>query len=100
MLLTFRMTSHQTARSVFSHLGYHPEIGSRGQAAYARRLGRLPFPRFHLYVHEASVDQLSFRLHLDQKKPSYAQGHAHAADYEGAAVAAEAARIAQMLGRA
>jgi hypothetical protein len=50
------------------------------------------YPRFHLYVLQDG-NGISFNLHLDQKKPSYGDGHAHAGEYEGAVVEKEMARI-------
>jgi len=40
---------------------------------------------------------LEFRLHLDQKKPTYSGSHAHAGEYSGTTVEDEAKRIQQIL---
>lgn len=79
----------------FRRCGYHPSPGIRGEEAYARRLGSSEYPRFHLYLHGASARGVSLRIHLDQKRPSYAGSHAHGADYEGPTVAAEVERLRQ-----
>ncbi|MBI3115697.1 MAG: hypothetical protein HYZ09_04390 [Candidatus Kerfeldbacteria bacterium] len=81
----------------FSRLGYHSSPGFHGEEAYARRIGRHAFPRFHLYVHGPGSRSLTLNLHLDQKRPSYRGSHAHAAEYDGSAVEAEAERIQQAL---
>lgn len=60
--------------------------------SYTRRLGRDWYPRFHVYVEERDGVRL-IKLHLDQKKPSYAGAHAHNADYDGPQVEAELQRI-------
>ena len=67
-----------------------------------RQVGRNDYPRFHLYIKEASSQKPDARsyhisLHLDQKKPSYPGAHAHSAEYDGSVVSDEAARIAGLI---
>lgn len=50
------------------------------------------YPRFHLYVAEKN-GEVSFNLHLDQKKPSYGDSHMHSGEYEGKTVENEMRRI-------
>lgn len=90
-----RFTDHP--RVLFSRLGYHPAPGFRGEEAYARRVGGLNYPRFHVYLHAARPGEIAFRIHLDQKRPSYAGSHAHAAEYDGQALEAEVTRIRSAL---
>lgn len=80
----------------FRRCGYHPSPGQRGEEAYARRIGSLEYPRFHLYIHGSRDQGVSFRIHLDQKRPSYAGSHAHGADYEGPQVASEVERVRRL----
>ncbi len=87
----------QTVRVLMGRCGYHAEVGYRGGEAYARRIGSLPFPRFHAYVIASTPHRLVLRVHLDQKRPSYVGSHAHAAEYDGSALQAEAARLRQCL---
>ncbi len=54
------------------------------------------YPRFHLYL-EKKNDDLVFNLHLDQKRPSYKGSPAHAGEYDGEVVEAEAERIRELL---
>ncbi len=54
------------------------------------------YPRFHLYLKQEDGD-LSFNLHLDQKKPSYKGMSAHSGEYEGEVVKKEAERIKKLL---
>jgi len=67
-----------------------------GQESFVRGLGRGYYPRFHLYLVEQN-GQIIFNLHLDQKQASYAGAQAHNAEYDGETVAAEMARIKNLL---
>ncbi len=51
------------------------------------------YPRFHLYVEYALNGDVIFSLHLDQKKASYGEGHAHAGEYSGSTIEKEMRRI-------
>lgn len=97
MRIEVRGAVAQTVRVLMGRCGYHGATGYRGGEAYARRTGSLPFPRFHAYVIASSPHRLVLRVHLDQKRPSYAGSHAHAAEYDGAALQAEVARLRQCL---
>ena len=68
-----------------------------GQDSFSRRLGSGFYPRFHIYFEEEG-EKTIFNLHLDQKQASYAGAHKHNAEYEGELVAAEIARLKEMLG--
>ncbi len=72
-------------------IGYYFQNGS-----FVRPLERSGYPRFHLYIEENN-NELTFNLHLDQKKPIYKTAHDHAAEYEGKVVENEAERIKQAL---
>lgn len=73
-------------------LGYAPSRG--GEESYIRRLRGSLYPRFHLYINQDARGMV-LNLHLDQKQPSYAGTSAHAGEYDGATVEAEADRIRQ-----
>ncbi len=82
---------------LMNRLGYHEQQSPRtGTVSYSRRLGGMPYPRFHLYVDPAQGGLL-FKLHLDAKQPSYQGQTAHSGEYEGEEVAAELERIKQYL---
>jgi hypothetical protein len=66
------------------------------EADFARVMGASGYPKFHLYIKFKGSD-LIFNLHLDQKKPSYSGTSAHAGEYEGPIIEAEAKRIQQIL---
>lgn len=77
--------------------GYAVHRGGDGQTSYVRRAGGDAYPRYHCYV-ERVGEQLVINLHLDQKQPSYAGSSAHAGEYAGPLVEAEAARLRRALG--
>lgn len=67
---------------------------------FVRRLERDDYPRFHLYLKENSETQeITFNLHLDQRRTVYNGTVAHFADYEGPLVQKEAKRIKEILGK-
>jgi len=63
-----------------------------GQESLVRRLGNHFYPRFHLYIEEEG-EKVTFSLHLDQKKASYAGSHRHNAEYGGELVEKEIVRL-------
>jgi hypothetical protein len=72
-----------------------------GQPSFARRLSRDFYPRFHIYFIETKSplgeDLVVFNLHLDQKKPGYVGYNRHNAEYDGAVVEQEMARLESLL---
>lgn len=51
------------------------------------------YPRFHLYIEDAPNGDVILSLHLDQKKASYGENHAHAGEYSGPTIEKEMRRI-------
>jgi hypothetical protein len=83
----------QNPLAVLRKAGYAPfRDPQTGDESFIIRLTPEFYPRFHLYV-ENNPPTVSFNLHLDQKKPSYGQGHAHSGEYEGSTVEKEMERI-------
>jgi hypothetical protein len=79
--------------NVLRKAGYSPfRDPQSGDESFILRLTSEFYPRFHLYV-EDKKGAVSFNLHLDQKKPSYGDSHAHAGEYEGSTVEREMDRI-------
>ncbi len=76
--------------------GYHYLESQTGQISFGRRLGRQPYPRFHLYV-QTKGQAAYFNLHLDQKRPSYPGARAHSAEYDSEVVKQEAKRLQKIL---
>ncbi len=83
----------QNPLAVLRKAGYSPfRDPQTGDESFIVRLSSDFYPRFHLYV-ELNASTVSFNLHLDQKKPSYGEGHAHSGEYEGSTIENEMARI-------
>ena len=80
---------------VIRRAGYGQVRDQRAQeASYSRRLGSGIYPRFHVYINGPVLN-----LHLDQKQASYEGQSAHSGEYDGAAVEAEAERIAGIVSK-
>jgi hypothetical protein len=67
------------------------------EADFSRIMGASGYPKFHLYV-KSRGNELTFNLHLDQKKPSYSGTSAHAGEYDSPVVQEELQRIKNQLG--
>lgn len=101
MRLHFPFSRTMNTWSIMRRLGYSPDRrtgfpASRTavpEASYQRRLGRMIYPRFHVYINQDTPELLVMNLHVDMKKASYAGSHAHSGEYEGPLVEEEAARI-------
>ncbi|MEK9155066.1 MAG: hypothetical protein AAB839_00270 [Patescibacteria group bacterium] len=79
--------------AVLRKAGYSPFTDpNTGISSFELRPTSTPYPRFHLYV-AGKGDEVTFNLHLDQKKPSYGVGHAHSGEYEGSTIEREMRRI-------
>lgn len=61
--------------------------------SFVLRLTSAFYPRFHVYL-EQEREHVIFSVHLDQKQPSYGEGHTHAGEYDGPTVEREIRRIA------
>ena len=78
-------------------IGYHPAYFQKeGEFSIVRQVGRNDYPRFHLYIVKNGQDFI-FKLHLDQKKPSYEGQAGHSGEYDGNVVEGEAERIKEIL---
>jgi hypothetical protein len=93
MKRVYPRTVVQNPLTVLRKAGYAPfRDPQTGEESFVIRLTKEFYPRFHLYVEE-NASGVSFNLHLDQKKPSYGDNHAHAGEYEGSTVEKEMERI-------
>lgn len=73
--------------------GYSPHFDRKmGKLSYTRKLARDFYPRFHVYVMETDK-VVTFDLHLDQKKASYAGSNMHGGEYDGPTVEREMSRM-------
>ena len=87
----------KSVSDVMRLLGYQAaHFQKEGEFSIVRRLARTDYPRFHLYGTQSN-SSIVFKLHLDQKKPSYEGQTGHSGDYDGEVVQAEAKRIQQIL---
>ncbi|MFA5946692.1 MAG: hypothetical protein WC813_01570 [Patescibacteria group bacterium] len=93
MKKAYPATVVQNPLAVLRKAGYSPfRDPQTGEESFVIRLTPEFYPRFHLYV-EGDASSVSFNLHLDQKKPSYGEGHAHSGEYDGPTIEKEMARI-------
>src|SRR3989344_2301002 len=89
-------------RLLMSQCGYVRTHGSgglpaqAGEEAFVQRIQGTPYPRFHLYVQEREEEWI-FKLHLDQKRPSYVGVRAHSGEHDGPAVEREMKRIQEIV---
>lgn len=96
----------ESINSLMRRIGYQPAFFQNpGEVSIVRQLGRNDYPRFHCYIvpasaqgsGEAKQNDMIFKLHLDQKKPSYEGQKGHSGDYDGDVVENEAERIKSLL---
>jgi len=68
------------------------------ELSFIRSLERGGYPRFHLFLKEnPETQEITFNLHLDQKRPIYKETTAHSGEYEGEVAKKEAERIKQII---
>ena len=77
-------------------MGYYFLRENKGQNEFELARPARGYPRFHLFINPGT-DEIIFKLHLDQKKPTYRGVPAHAGEYESEIVRKEAERIKQIL---
>jgi len=87
----------QNLKVFLNRLGYHEHLDRRAkEGSFVRRLGSGQYPRLHLYV-ELDDRRVIFKLHLDEKKASYAGINRHSGQYEGKILEDEMHRIINSL---
>lgn len=72
------------------------DADGNNEADFSRIMGASGYPKFHLYV-KSRGSELTFNLHLDQKRPSYSGTSAHAGEYDGPTVETELERIKKLI---
>ena len=87
----------QNLKVFLNRLSYY-EYADRNsnQISYIRRMGNGYYPRLHLYV-DLEDKRIIFKLHMDEKKVSYAGSNRHSGQYEGEIVESEMNRIIKSL---
>lgn len=82
----------QTLYAILRETGYQPIHDHKtGKDSYVRKLSSGHYPRFHLYLTEAT--EIVFDLHLDQNVNRYQNQTAHNADHDSPEVKEELTRI-------
>jgi hypothetical protein len=96
--MEFQIRSIQKSiNDIMRTIGYKPAyFQNPGEFSIIRLVGRNDYPRFHCYIIQKGQNFI-FKLHLDQKKPSYEGSTGHSGDYDGEVVENEAERIKSML---
>jgi len=93
MKRTYPVSQVQNALEVLRKAGYsYFRDPQSGEESFVLRLTTEYYPRFHLYV-ESEHNQVTFNLHLDQKKPSYGDNTKHSGEYTGPTIEKEMQRI-------
>ena len=87
----------ESTNGLMRKIGYKPAyFQGENEASIVRQIERNDYPMFHLYIKENN-EEFIFKLHLDQKKPSYKGSHAHSGESDGLVVEGEASRIKDIL---
>ena len=98
MKFTIKNFSNENIINLMRRIGYYHLPEKNSQLSFVRPLERSGYPRFHIYLNlDEKNKEINFNLHLDQKRPVYKGVSAHAGEYEGNIVEAEAERIKQIL---
>ncbi|MEK7183677.1 MAG: hypothetical protein AAB776_03535 [Patescibacteria group bacterium] len=93
MKRTCPVSEVQNALEVLRKAGYsYFRDPQSGEESFILRLTSEFYPRFHLYV-ENEHHEVTFDLHLDQKKPSYGDNTKHSGEYTGSTIEKEMQRI-------
>jgi len=75
---------------LMKRIGYH----YFAQNSFIRPVGQSFYPRFHIYLKEdTETQEISFNIHIDQKRPIYSGSIAHNGEYEGEILEKEVERI-------
>jgi hypothetical protein len=98
MEFIIKNTNGENFVNLMRKVGYYHLPEKNSQLSFVRPLERSGYPRFHIYLNPGEKNkEINFNLHLDQKRPVYKGVSAHAGEYEGNIVEAEAERIKQIL---
>ncbi len=73
--------------------GYAPYSNRQGEQSYVRRITGYEFPRYHLYIQDVTLTDVTCSVHIDQKAPVMKGATAHAGDYDSPEVFTEIQRL-------
>lgn len=98
MKFKIKNKSGLSLNSLMRRIGYHFNgVDKRSEEKnFIKSLQGGRFPRFHLYI-EKHEDGYLFKLHIDQKAPSYGKHTAHSGEYEGKVIEKEVERIKKQI---
>jgi hypothetical protein len=95
----FKRSFRENPRNLLRRCGYHETYNTKTKViSFARRVGRLTYPQFHIFINKETGKEVVLNLHLDAKKPSYPGFHAHSGEYDTEVVKKEAVRIKRIFG--
>jgi len=98
MKLYFKRSFNDRLGNLLIRCGYHQAFNTKTkEVSYRKRVGRLAYPQFHIFINQETANKSVLNLHLDAKKPSYPGYHAHSAEYDSEVVKKEAERIKHVL---
>ncbi len=97
MKFIIKNTSGENPINLLRKVGYYFQREENSELSFVRPIERSGYPRFHLYIKTNENNELTFNLHLDQKRPVYKAAHDHAVEYEGKVVETEVKRIKDLL---
>jgi len=94
MKIVFKGRFGDSPRNLLKKCGYHEAYNSKTrETSFERRVGKLSYPQFHIFINKETRGKLVLNLHLDAKKPSYPGYHAHSAEYASEVVKTEVDQI-------
>lgn len=97
MKLTIDKENLKTSwQNLARNCGYTLQYQESNRKSFIRRLTKIDYPRFHLYVEENERNFI-VTLHLDQKKPVYKGSAGHQGEYDGPIIENEFNRIKNIL---
>ncbi len=99
MKFIIKNTSRENPINLLRKVSYYFQGEKNSELSFVRQIERSGYPRFHLYIKANENNELTFNLHLDQKRPVYKTAHDHAAEYEGKVIETEAERIKDLLAK-
>jgi len=94
MTLKIKNNTKEQLTNVMQRLGYAflKKDTFENQLIFQKRVYQTTYPRIHVFLQE-NKENITMKLHLDQKQPSYKGHTAHSGEYKGDILKIEAQRI-------
>lgn len=99
MKFIIKNVQKENVLNLMRKIGYYfqREDKQKSESIFIRPLNN-DYPRFHIYLKvNPETQEISFNLHLDQKRPIYKGTTAHSGEYDGSVVENETERIKQII---